>query len=194
MKLDLARFKNVDKLLRKESGFVHSFYPEQDGTVIIPFTLETVDDLYNPTSPDGYREPSSDICSRVEHALEYIPILKDIQLQFTVPDITEEQERQATEVLRNRFALDVKHQQISTRFTKFKAFSLLAAGAIILLFSYAMATWTSINHVFYDTVNICGTFLIWEAADTFFLERRTQRYALTNKLRNYTCEIIFKDK
>lgn len=193
MKLKLARFKETEKLLRNEAGFAGHFYPMDDENVVIPFELADVDELYEPTSPADSREPAQVICDRIDRALLCVPILRNIRLQFTVPEISAEQKETAIRILRNRFALDVKRQQSADRYAKFKAFFLLLTGAVLLLFSYMLDNWTSLSQVFYDTVNICGTFMIWEAADTFFLERRAQRYDMANRLRLYTSEIIFKE-
>lgn len=193
MKLKLTRFKETEKLLRNEAGFASHFYPMDDESVVIPFKLAGVEGLYEPTSPMEYREPAQELCDRIDRALLYVPILRNIRLQFIVPGLSAEQKEDAIRTLRNRFALDVKQQQSADRYAKFKAFFLLLTGAVLLLFSYMLDNWTSLNHVFYDTVNICGTFMIWESADTFFLERRTQRYDMANRLRLYTSEIIFKE-
>jgi hypothetical protein len=193
MKFNLARFKETEKLLRNETGFAGRFYPMDDDNVVIPFVLACPEDIYDPSSPQENREPSQDICDRIDRAIQFVPILRNIRLRFTVPKISEDQKREATNILRNRFALDVKRQQAADRYTKFKALFLLLSGTIVLLFSYMLDNWTSLNHVFYDTVNICGTFMIWEAADTFFLQRRAQRYDMANLLRLYTSEIIFEE-
>ncbi len=195
MIFDLSRYKDALKRLNAQKEQSTVFYPLGDGDVTIPIVLQDIDQLYNPLAPEEYPEPSAEVMDRINTAITYIPIARTLNISLDVRQpLTEGQKTRASNMLRNWFGVSARIQIRERHVMSLRIITLLACGVIFLLFSYMMATLTEIDHVFYDTVNICATFMIWEAADELLLERSALTFQITNRMRLYTSTISFKEQ
>lgn len=152
------------------------FFPMKDGKLEL---IVTGKELYSPINSSL---PSPDIIEYLYDAAghsmpsEKLRVILDDEVDFD----------KARETYRSYFAMDIKKSMGMLRLNTLQALGLLLFGAAVLTVSYFLGDNSS--RLIFDTVNIVGSFSVWEAADVFFLSRSEIRRQIATYIRLYEAE------
>lgn len=166
----LRGFKSIAKDIHRSEAYSERFYLQNDKEAIIPIATTELYSSINPASPNP------DVISYLYASVGYIKARKDIIITCTDPS--------AENTYRNQIAMDIKLEQNRLRYRNLLALGFFLLGATVLVSGYvAGSLWP--EQVISETIDIIGTFMIWEAADLFIIQKRETRMTLFGYYRLY---------
>lgn len=166
--MNARRTQNMEKRIH----YAESFFPRSDdGSIEIPVNGSSLFNEFNDLLP------SDDVMSYLFSAAENI--LPGERLLITYPDTSSGPDfRQA---VRNLILMEMRITRRRLALNTLFSICFLAFGAFVLALSFFLDSRTSLT--FSTTVNVIGTFAIWEAADIFIFRRTEFRRTLAIYLR-----------
>lgn len=150
-----------------------------DGNIAtLKLVYETFSELINPNFGDGRIEKLNDtLFSDIREAVSLLPRKFKLNLYIVIKDFGDYHVKECGRIIRENLYLAAYRTVQENRRKLITGFSLIGAGAAILVLSYFLHD----HELWFDLINISGTLFVWEGVNAAFLERNLENRA-TRKL------------
>lgn len=189
----LMRIHELDKSLPSTRKAVAEEYLCLDGKAQIDIALYKGIELFHPLSMGKQKELSREIYDYIDAKLYTIPTLYPIRICFhgRLPDGTSPEE--ISDLIEEHYSFEFRDKKEDLRINRFKIIALTILG-IVLLAGYFALEWLTLEPVFMEFLIIAGWFSLWEAVDSWVLERKTLKIAYLNAGQSALSEITFEEE
>lgn len=164
----------------------------EDGKAQIDIFLSDGSVLFNPLTVGRQRDLSPDIYQLIDERMYTISLKDPVRLRFLgkIPD-TPEQE--AVKGMIQRHYMYLLHDKAEDlRINRLKTLCLVLFGLALLAIYFAIEMTVS-RPVFAEVISIAGCFSIWEAVDTWLLQRKKLKVDYLCAGQAVLSEVVFAD-
>lgn len=189
----LLEIQKLDRSIPTADEQTEAEYLCADGKAQIDICLLDDTQVFNPLTYGKQRDLAEDIYALIETKLYTIPLKYPIRVCFhgNIPDSHTQKEIRA--VIREHYLYDLRDKKEDLRINLVKATCLAVLGIAVLAVYFALEFTTS-NPLFMELLSITGCFSIWEAADTWILERKALKIEYWNAGQAALSDVRFQDK
>lgn len=164
---------------------------DSDQHAVLRIQLDTLQDAFSKFSPSHYEELDEDLASHIDTLVYPIPLKYPLLFEFQTASSTPAQEETLAQVLKTYYCLRRADKVLDLRINMVKTFALFTLGAILLSFSYVLAS-SGNGSFFPEFMNIAGTFSLWECVNMILLERRDIQLEKRNAEQTASASIRFQ--
>lgn len=162
----------------------------EDGKSQIDIFLSDKSELFNPLTVGQQRDLSPSVYQLIDEKMYTISLKDPVRLCFLgkIPDIQEQEA--VKEMLQRHYMYLVHDKTEDLRINRLKTICLALFGTLLLAIYFAIEM-TASRPVFVEVVSIAGCFSIWEAVDTWLLERKKLKVDYLCAVQAVLCEVVF---
>lgn len=165
---------------------------DENGLAVIAIHIPDIAALYHPFSKGKQLVLHDDVIAYIDYKAYPIPISYEIRLKF-VGSFDEREKTVITQLVREHYGLRVQDKKLDLTYLYIKLLALIVLGVTFLSASFGVQ-YLPVNHMIKETLSIIGTFALWEATNTYILERRSAKTQFLNAGQLATAEISFCDE
>lgn len=182
----LKKPRKAKKDLKNE--ILKNYFTLNGNIATLKLVYNTFSELINPNFGDGAIEKLNDtLFSDIREAVRLLPRRFRLDLHIAIKDFGDYQREECEKIIRQNVHLLAYRTFQENRRKLFSGFSLIGAGAVILVLSYLLHKY----ELWFDLINISGTLFVWEGVNMAFLERNLEHKAtirLARAIQNITIE------
>lgn len=145
---------------------------DASGFALIEVNLNQFE-IYNPLSIPPNRTLNQDILTYIDEQSYPIPVDTPIQIRL-YGDVDEQEQKEIIHRLQEYYDFRLKDKMADLKNNAIHSSVLFIIGILLFVLYFLLANFT-VNQVWYEILSIIATFIVWEAADFFILERATLR-------------------
>ncbi len=155
----------------------------ENGNAVIDVNLSDKIDLYNPMSMETEPDLSNDIYDYIDEKANIIPAEIPLCIRFH-GDVNQDEQQRIKEAMRKHY-IRKSYDIIWDIAANTRKMIALTIFGIIVLALYFFVSFTKADDYFIaEILSIVGSFSLWEAADSFLLERPRLRREYKNIMQN----------
>lgn len=187
------KIQEFEKLMPTNKDYIAKEFLTEDGKAQLDVHLTDNIELFNPLSIGRQLELSNDIYDYIDTKLDTIPAIHPIRICFIGPKLDEKTQELIKEILKERFAFNLraKQAQLNKNFWKIVA---LATFGFVVLGLYFTFQLLELKKLFMEFLSIAGTFALWQAVDDGLIERSAFKIERIDALQASFSEICFKEE
>lgn len=173
-KIFIEEVKNYEKRKQSLSEYVKNEFLDADGYAAIDVDLTSVE-LFNPLSMGKQMTVNTQIIDYIDERVYAVPV--DVPVKIVMHgSISKEDKENLLSALHEHYDLNLNDKKLDLRINTIKSVALFVIGFVLLAAYFLLANFMG-EGVWYEILSIVATFVMWEAADFFILERHTLRVA-----------------
>lgn len=168
----LSEIQNLEKVMPTIAKRTIEEYLSNDGKVQIDINLYEGAELFNRFSFGKQRDLNNEIYNLIDAKLYTIPLKYSIKICFHGHIPNQEIQEDIRSMIQEHYMYVFLDKKEDLRMNLFKTIGMTVFG-IVLLAIYFTIEITSSNPIFMEFLSIAGWFAVWEAVDTWILQRKT---------------------
>lgn len=168
----LSEIQNLEKVMPTIAKRTIEEYLGNDGKVQIDINLYEGAELFNRFSFGKQRDLNNEIYNLIDAKLYTIPLKYSIKICFHGHISNQEIQEDIRSMIQEHYMYVFLDKKEDLRMNLFKTIGMTVFG-IVLLAIYFTIEITSSNPIFMEFLSIAGWFAVWEAVDTWILQRKT---------------------
>ncbi|MGN0130838.1 MAG: hypothetical protein ACI4AA_00165 [Lachnospiraceae bacterium] len=172
-------------------GQITAEYLCPDGKAQIELYLNG-ETYFNPLTKGKQQELSSEIYDLIDKKLYTIPLKYPIRLCFCGEIPTEQTQEEIRSTLQKHYMYVLHDKKEDLRINMFKAVGLGLFGVFLLAIYFALELILT-NPVFMEFLSIAGCFSVWEAVDSWLIQRKILRAHYLYAGQAALCEVVFSE-
>ena len=164
----------MKKTTQLQMEILEKYFTFEGKVATLKLVYDTFAELINPNFGDDKTEKLNDklICD-IKEAVALLPRHFKLNLKIVIKDFGDYTKEECENIIKQNVYLTGYRVVKENNRKKITGWSLIGAGAIILLISYLLH-----NHeLWFDLINISGTLFVWEGVNTAFIERNMENRA-----------------
>lgn len=189
-KLFITKLKDYQTQNKGITDYVNQKHIDSEGFAIIDIDLSDTP-LYRNMSYGKQLELNPEIFTYLDDKVYFIPIERPIKLRIS--GVSEPDRQVVSRLIKEHYNLKLNDKKADLKENSVKSLSLFVIGALLLALYFVLGNY-SVNLVWYEIFSIVATFIIWESADFFILERRSIRVAYYDTAQMVFADIVFIDE
>lgn len=178
----------MGKTKQLKMQILQHYFSIRDNIATLKLVYDSFSELINPNFGDGSIEKLNDkLFSDIREAVLLLPRKFKLNLHIVIRDFGDYTKEECEKIIRQNVFLTAYRVFKENRRKLLSGFSLIGAGAAILVVSYLLREY----ELWFDLINISGTLFVWEGVNMAFLERNLENRAtraLARSIRNITIE------
>lgn len=187
-KIFIEQIKKYEEKKKKMSEYIKEEYIEASGIAVIDVNLDNFE-VFNPLSMGKQRTLNKEIIEYIDEKSYPIPV--DIPIQINIHGSFDDTvKEEIINKLQEHYDLMLNDKKFDLKINAIRSGALFTIGVILLIFYLLLANFT-VNKLWYEILSIVSTFIIWEAADFFILERYALRVSYYEIAQMVICEKTF---
>lgn len=187
-KIFIEQIKKYEEKKKKMSEYIKEEYIDASGIAVIDVNLDNLE-VFNPLSMGKQRTLNKEIIEYIDEKSYPIPV--DIPIKINIYGSFEDRvKEEIINKLQEHYDLMLNDKKFDLKINAIRSSVLFTIGVILLIFYLLLANFT-VNKLGYEILSIVSTFIIWEAADFFILERYALRVSYYEIAQMVICEKTF---
>ena len=193
----LKQFRTNRELQNSRLSEEEKYQTDEMGRGIIDVGAENYDDLFSYYNLNGKNVLDKEFDEFLEEKADSIPIEQELAIHFHIKNADEDKKNEIVKALRDNYIRDIR--AINRKLNDAKKFSLTIFGfgliffiAMIVLQEYKILP-DAIQPYIFSMVEIFTWICVWEAVDSFFLERSDLKFERLKKYRFVKAFIVVKE-
>lgn len=174
------QLKEFIKNRKKQKNHI-AYKLNEEGKAIINIGAENYDDIFSPYCYKGGDTLRAELVDYIEEKAECIPLNTEVEISFRVKNASQEKLNEVTEAFDRNYKTEIKVYESQLRQNNFFSLFILLLG--VVFFTIYILTIDSIPFLAQTILEIGTWVFIWEALDSFFLERRMIKYEILKRYR-----------
>lgn len=172
--MGLFSFKETEKdILNERAGLLRSFYPEEDGRIVLrPKASEELFSLALELGDTPRLKP--EVFELLDRVLLETEHRETPTLAVEPPPDSGYSKERFNEIIKSNLRLRLLTLLFEFERNRRRSARLLLAGSLLLLLSYFFGQAFE-SDLLFDVINILGSLLIWTAGEKYFLEQAENR-------------------
>ncbi|MCH5180775.1 MAG: hypothetical protein J1F32_06150 [Erysipelotrichales bacterium] len=136
---------------------------------------------------------SSDVATYLDNAIKNVPPKFGVSLHITSDVVSKEKEEIHIESIRNYYRNEQKQLIRELVSNKLSAFIMFVIGLVVIATMIVLSL-TNTSEIWITVLEIVGWVFVWEAVDTFFIERSKLKRDLLRANQFINAEVVFNRK
>lgn len=187
-KKQIKQYKQNQKHL---SNYLVDEYACNNGYATIDINLKD-QEIFNPLSMGKQKSLNPDIYAFIDELI--YPIPAEIPVQIKIHGVTDEKtKREIEQMIHEHYDLNLKDKEIDLKINLARSITLFGLGIVMLGVYFFLANFMK-EGVWYEVLSIISSFIIWESADYFVLERHSLRISYKDAAQIALAMIEFSDE
>lgn len=187
-KIFIEQIKKYEEKKKKMSEYIKEEYIDASGIAVIDVNLDNFE-VFNQLSMGKQRTLNKEIIEYIDEKSYPIPV--DIPIKINIYGSFEDAvKEEIINKLQEHYDLMLNDKKFDLKINAVRSSVLFIIGVILLIFYLLLANFT-VNKLWYEILSIVSTFIIWEAADFFILERYALRVSYYEIAQMAICEKSF---
>lgn len=187
-KIFIEQIKKYEEKKKKMSEYIKEEYIDASGIAVIDVNLDNFE-VFNPLSMGKQRTLNKEIIEYIDEKSYPIPV--DIPIKINIHGSFDDTvKEEIINKLQEHYDLMLNDKKFDLKINAIRSGALFTIGVILLIFYLLLANFT-VNKLGYEILSIVSTFIIWEAADFFILERYALRVSYYEIAQMVICEKTF---
>lgn len=187
-KIFIEQIKKYEEKKKTMSEYIKEEYIDASGIAVIDVNLDNFE-VFNPLSMGKQRTLNKEIIEYIDEKSYPIPV--DIPIKINIYGSFEDAvKEEIINKLQEHYDLMLNDKKFDLKINAIRSSVLFIIGVILLIFYLLLANFT-VNKLWYEILSIVSTFIIWEAADFFILERNALRISYYEIAQMVICEKTF---
>ncbi len=188
-----SNWRKYDNVKYDKESYLKEYVINEKEEAVVSIQIKDMKDVISDFSVSKFRLFKQEFIDHMDRIIYHIPLKYSIELQFTIHNATEQEKIEFSEMIRNHYGLSLEDKRQDLKINLLIIWALFAIGVVFLSFSYALAA-NGKGQLVTDTINIAGTFALWEMVDLYLLDRKAKKFALKNVAQTYLAKHVFCDK
>lgn len=174
-----------------KQDYLKSYFINENNEAIVRVYIDNVEEMASEYSGSVFAVLDQGLADYMDQLIYHIPLKFDIVLCFIVKNgLTDETKEKVTDMIKNHYGLIYEDKCYDLKINLLIIWALFLIGSLLLTFSYYLSA-TGMEQLFTDTINIAGTFALWEMVDLYLLDRKAKTIELKNAAQTFSSKIIF---
>lgn len=163
-----------------------------DGKAQIDINLYDNVELFNPLTCGKQLDLNNDIYNLIDAKLYSVPLKYPIRLCFhgNIPEL--QTQAAVRETIQKHYMYTFRDKKEDLRINLLKTIVMATLGAALLAIYFTLELTLS-NPVFMEFLSIAGCFAVWEAVDTWILQRKILKMEYWSAGQAVLSEVVFSD-
>ncbi len=174
-----------------KQGYLQEYVLNQKGEAQVLIYLEQIQDAASKYSGEEFKTLDQELIDYMDRLIYHIPLKYPLVVCFIVKDSTGEQKELVTDMIKRHYGLLLEDKRHDLRINFLIILGLFLIGVVLLTFSYYLSA-AGMEQLLTDTINIAGTFALWEMIDLYLLDRKVRIIDLRNAAQTYSAKIVFQ--
>ncbi len=171
-----------------KTAILQNYFSIDGNIATLKLVYDTFSELINPNFGDVQIEKLNDkLFSDIREAVSLLPRKFKLDLCIVIKDFGDYTKEECEKIIKQNVYLAVYRTIKENRQKLISGWSLIGAGAAILVVSYLLHNF----ELWFDLINISGTLFVWEGVNMAFLERSLENRAtrrLAKAIQNISIE------
>lgn len=187
-KKQIKKYKQNQKHL---SNYLADEYDCNNGYATIDINLKD-QEIFNPLSMGKQKSLNNAIYDFIDELIYPIPAY--IPVKIYIHGVSDEKMKQEiTQMIQEHYDLNLKDKEIDLKINLARSITLFGLGIIMLGIYFFLANFMK-EGVWYEVLSIISSFIIWESADYFVLERHSLRISYNDAAQIALAQVEFVDE
>lgn len=182
------RFRNVRF---NKQGYLQEYVLNQNGEAVVLIYLEQIQAATSKYSGEEFKTLDQELIDYMDRLIYHIPLKYSLVVCFVVKDSTSEQKELVTDMIKRHYGLLLEDKRHDLKINFLIILGLFLIGVALLTFSYYLSA-AGMEQLLTDTINIAGTFALWEMIDLYLLDRKVRILDQKNAAQTYSAKIVFQ--
>ena len=178
------------KELKKNVEIAEEIEETENGNAIIDIAVNDLDDFYSPYSPKGYKLLNPEMIDYIDEYSKGIPAKQELTLRISAQNKSDDSKDRIEKTIRRTYAEKIASVNDDLRRNLMSSIIFMIVGLIFLVGVIITSTY-EFSEAIYEVLDIIAWVFIWEAVDTFFMERHKKRVEKIKYAKIAVSEIIF---
>lgn len=186
------RFRQIQKVLPGKHGLLKDDYLDDAGNAVISIRIPEEMSLYEPLSAEDHRKINPEIMEYIEQNQYFIPAKYPLIIRFCGRRFSEEEKRFLSAQIRKYYMWQTEDTLDDLRSNRRHFVALGIFGILVLGFYFAVSLREE-NPLFPELLSVVGSFAVWEAVDSYLIERTSLKRKIRDIVQCMEATIEFPD-
>lgn len=183
-------WKKYDSVRYNKDKFLKEFFLNDQGEAVVFVQLEDFNQGISRFSIPDYEIVNEELADYIDRMIYHIPLKYSIQLRILSKHLNEKEKQKLSKMLYDHYGLMLEDKRQDLKINLLIIWALFGIGVVFLSLSYFLAAHGK-GQLITDTINIAGTFALWEMVDLYLLDRKAKKVAIKNVAQTYLAKHIF---